>query len=85
MGSATLALSWIAAGRVDAYFNFTIKPWDIAAAALLLAEAGGQLTDMTGRPLVWDNNGMKCLGSNGRVHAPITDIMTQCTNPPIHK
>lgn len=85
VGSATLALSWIAAGRVDAYFNFTIKPWDIAAAALLLAEAGGQLTDMTGRPLVWDNNGMKCLGSNGRVHAPITDIMTQCTNPPIHK
>ncbi|MCB8986567.1 MAG: inositol monophosphatase [Ardenticatenaceae bacterium] len=84
-GSAALALAWVAAGRSDAYFNFTLKPWDIAAGALLLAEAGGQLTDIMGTPLVWNNGGMTCLGSNGRVHAPIASIVTQCLNVPADK
>jgi len=84
-GSAALALAWLAAGRTDAYFNFTLKPWDVAAGALLLAEAGGQLTDIMGKPLVWNNGGMTCLGSNGRVHAPIAEIMAHCLTAPADK
>ncbi len=80
VGSAALALAWIAAGRADAYLNFSLKPWDVAAACLLLAEAGGQLTMTTGSPLSWDASGMSCIGSNGRIHHPLIHIVTQCTN-----
>ena len=85
IGSAALALAWVAAGRTDGYLNFTVKPWDLAAASLLLAEAGGQLTDPLGSPLAWDAAGMTCLGSNGRLHPPLTDIVTQCLNSPAGK
>lgn len=85
IGSAALALAWVAAGRTDGYLNFTVKPWDLAAVSLLLAEAGGQLTDPLGSPLTWDAAGMTCLGSNGRLHPPLTDIVTQCLNSPAAK
>lgn len=42
-GSAALDLAYIAAGRQDAYFEITLKPWDFAAGALLVTEAGGRL------------------------------------------
>ncbi|MBK8984807.1 MAG: inositol monophosphatase [Chloroflexi bacterium] len=85
VGTAALALAWIAAGRTDAYLNFSLKPWDVAAAALLLAEAGGQLTMTTGAPLLWDVKGMSCIGSNGRVHRLLLDIVTKYTSSPTDK
>jgi myo-inositol-1(or 4)-monophosphatase len=48
-GSAALDLAWVAAGRVDAYFEAGVQPWDIAAGALLVREAGGRLCDYRGR------------------------------------
>ena len=47
-GSAALDLAWVAAGRLDGYWERDIKPWDIAAGLLLVTEAGGKVTDIDG-------------------------------------
>lgn len=47
-GAAALDLAYVAAGRFDAYFEVGLKPWDIAAGALLIEEAGGLISDLTG-------------------------------------
>ena len=51
MGSAALELAWVAAGRFDGYFEFGLKPWDVAAGALLVQEAGGVCRRIDGEPL----------------------------------
>ncbi|MGY0504055.1 inositol monophosphatase family protein [Luteimonas sp. e5] len=48
MGSAALDLAWVACGRLDAYFEAGLKPWDIAAGVLLVREAGGKVCDFKG-------------------------------------
>lgn len=65
-GSAALDIAWVACGRMDAYFEFGIKPWDIGAGELLVREAGGVVTDMKGGPHRLD--GKNTLSSNGRIH-----------------
>jgi myo-inositol-1(or 4)-monophosphatase len=52
MGSAALDLAYVAAGRFDGFFEFGLKPWDIAAGALLIEEAGGRIARIDGAP--WD-------------------------------
>lgn len=52
--SSALAICFIAAGRSNGYFEKVIKPWDYAAASLILEEAGGSLCDWTGAPLPFD-------------------------------
>lgn len=47
-GTASLDLAWTAAGRVDGFFEIGLKPWDVAAGALLVREAGGVVTDFSG-------------------------------------
>lgn len=49
LGSAALDLSYVACGRIDAYFEPNLKPWDYGAGALLVKEAGGCVTDFEGR------------------------------------
>ncbi|MGB5486642.1 MAG: inositol monophosphatase family protein [Lysobacterales bacterium] len=51
-GAASLDLAWVAAGRMDAYFEIGLKPWDVAAGALLVREAGGVVTDFDGNDSV---------------------------------
>lgn len=68
IGSAALALAWVAAGRLDAYLNASLEPWDMAAGALLIRQAGGKLTDWQGHD--WhphDASGAR-LASNGQIH-----------------
>ena len=50
LGSAALNLSYLAAGRVDAYWATSVKPWDVAAGVLLVREAGGIMTAVDGTP-----------------------------------
>jgi myo-inositol-1(or 4)-monophosphatase len=69
-GSAALDLSYVASGRLDFFWEFGLKPWDMAAGALLVQEAGGRVSDMTGAPLsltASDN----ILADNGALHAEI--------------
>jgi myo-inositol-1(or 4)-monophosphatase len=51
MGSAALDLAYVACGRYDGFFEFGLKPWDIAAGALLIQEAGGSMTKIDGTAL----------------------------------
>lgn len=67
IGTAALAMAWVAAGRVDTYINLRLRPWDVAAALLLVQESGGAVTTLKGNPIVWDVAGMTCLVSNGRL------------------
>lgn len=47
-GSAALDLAWLAAGRYDGFFETGLKPWDMAAGCLLVTEAGGMISDLSG-------------------------------------
>lgn len=52
--SSALAVSYIAAGRINGYFEKVIKPWDYAAASLILEEAGGRIRNWAGAPIGYD-------------------------------
>ena len=47
-GAAALDLAWVAAGRLDGYWERDLKPWDMAAGLCLIREAGGYVSDVTG-------------------------------------
>lgn len=47
-GAASLDLAWLAAGRIDGFWEFGLSPWDMAAGALLILEAGGLVSDLAG-------------------------------------
>lgn len=49
-GSAALDLCYVAAGRLDGYWEFVVRPWDVAAGALIVEESGGHVTRIDGRP-----------------------------------
>ncbi len=59
-GAAALDLAYVAAGRFDAYFEVGLEPWDIAAGALLIEEAGGLISDLTGRPRHLESGNVAC-------------------------
>lgn len=65
-GSAALSLCYLAAGFSDVYFNLWLYPWDVAAAGLIIEEAGGTLTTLDGRP--WALATQSYLATNGRLH-----------------
>ena len=60
MGSAALDLAYVAAGRFDGYWEYGIKLWDVAAGALMVQEAGGIVTDMSGGSDFTGSNGIVC-------------------------
>jgi myo-inositol-1(or 4)-monophosphatase len=61
-GAASLDLAFVAAGRFDAYWEYGLKPWDVAAGMLLVREAGGVITDIAGKP--YELGGPSILASN---------------------
>ncbi|OGP79298.1 MAG: hypothetical protein A2V86_08700 [Deltaproteobacteria bacterium RBG_16_49_23] len=65
-GSAAIDLSYLAAGRFDGFWEFKLHPWDVAAASLIVTEAGGRMTDFKGQP--FNIYSEKILASNGRIH-----------------
>jgi myo-inositol-1(or 4)-monophosphatase len=65
-GSAALDLAYVASGRLDAFWEFGLKPWDMAAGILLIQEAGGKCSDMHGAPM--QLRGPHLLATNGAVH-----------------
>jgi myo-inositol-1(or 4)-monophosphatase len=72
-GSAALDLAAIASGRLDGFWEFGLKPWDVAAGALLVGEAGGRVTNMDGTPL--DLRGGNILATNGRIHDEMMEVI----------
>jgi myo-inositol-1(or 4)-monophosphatase len=66
LGSAALDLCYVAAGRFEGFWEHKLHPWDIAGGALLVQEAGGQVTGVDGS--LYSSRGGSVLATNGRVH-----------------
>lgn len=73
LGTAALALAQLAAGGLDAYYHLTLFPWDVAAGALLIQEAGGQLSTPAGAH--WRLDGLGVVASNGHLHAALLEAL----------
>jgi myo-inositol-1(or 4)-monophosphatase len=77
LGAAALDMAWVAAGRFDGYWEHGgphgLKPWDIAAAMLLVIEAGGMVTDHLGQTLQLEATAT--VASNGLVHEELRSIV----------
>jgi myo-inositol-1(or 4)-monophosphatase len=73
-GSAALNLAYVACGRIDAFWSTSLKPWDVAAGALIVVEAGGAITGTGGAPL--DIHIADLLASNGSpVHRQLVELL----------
>lgn len=68
-GSAALDLAYVAAGRLDGFWEFNLNPWDTAAGMLLVEEAGGKVTDFSGQHYKLDSR--EVLASNGLIHGEL--------------
>lgn len=73
LGAAALELCYVASGRVDAFFMTGMNPWDVAAGTVIVREAGGQATDFRGN--YFNIHSHDILGSNGRIHKSLLDIL----------
>jgi myo-inositol-1(or 4)-monophosphatase len=72
-GSAALDLAYVAASRLDFFWEFGLKPWDMAAGTLLVSEAGGQLSDMRGEAHLLTAS-EHLVADNGTLHGEIMEI-----------
>ena len=72
-GSAALSICYVGAGWWDAYWHVGLQPWDAAAGALIVREAGGRATDLSGRR--WRLHSAPFLASNGRLQARILNVL----------
>jgi myo-inositol-1(or 4)-monophosphatase len=75
LGSAAIDLCYVAAGRMDGFWERDLKPWDIAGGALILAEAGGRITNMEGQPFT--SRGGHVLATNGHLHDLMLDVIAK--------
>jgi len=79
LGSAALDLAYVAAGRLDGFWEFGLSPWDIAAGLLLVREAGGYVTDLAG------GHGMLASGdvlaANDHLHLPLARLLKEALHP----
>ncbi len=72
-GASTALLTILAEGKIDLSIEFDDKPWDFAAGASLITEAGGKITDFNGVPATYETKGY--IASNGLVHDEVCDIV----------
>jgi len=74
-GSAAIDLCWLACGRIDGFWELKLRPWDTAAATLIVKNAGGRITRVDGRPYsILDND---LLASNSRIHTAMGEVLTR--------
>src|SRR5688500_18856130 len=75
LGSAALDLCYVAAGRFEGFWEQHLKPWDVSAGALIVAEAGGTVTGMDGTP--FDPASAHLVASNGVLHAAMLEVIRE--------
>ena len=73
LGSAALAMAYVAAGWLDAYFSVGLKPWDVAAGMIMITEAGGRCSTLEGEPHQVDLPG--CLVTNNLIHDELLTVV----------
>ena len=73
LGSAALDLCYVAAGRLDGFWESDLKPWDVAGGSLIVSEAGGRVTTMDGA--AFTSRGRHVLATNGPIHDAMLDVI----------
>jgi len=73
LGSAALDLCYVAAGRFDGFWEVQLHPWDFAAGILIVAEAGGQVSDYAGAPVRIASS--EIVASNGLLHPAMLEVL----------
>lgn len=73
LGSAALDCAYVAAGRLDAYWEAVVNPWDVAAGWLLVSEAGGTVSNLVGGPFRFEEGSI--LASNGLLHPAMVEAL----------
>lgn len=76
LGSAAIDLCYVAAGRLDGFWEVKLNPWDTASGALIVEEAGGRVTSAEGGP--YRSREGSVVASNGRIHEGMVDVIREC-------
>jgi len=74
-GAAALDLAYLAAGRIDGYFEERLKPWDVMAGSLLVEEGGGRVTRFDGTPV--NVSADEVVASNGLIHDAMIRVLAE--------
>ena len=77
-GSAALDLAYVACGRIEAFYEFRLQPWDMAAGGLIIKEAGGIVTGFTGKEDYLFNG--KIVATNGKIHNEMLSLIQDRLN-----
>ncbi len=80
-GSAALDLAYVAAGRLDGFWEIGLSPWDCAAGALLILEAGGTITDFSGGNRFLETGNM--VAGNLKIHRAMLELLTPFLTEPL--
>jgi myo-inositol-1(or 4)-monophosphatase len=78
LGSAAIDLCYVAAGRLDGFWESDLKPWDVAAGSLIVTEAGGALSSMDGSS--YRSRNRQILASNGLLHSQMLTVIREFTS-----
>ncbi len=73
LGAAAIDLCWVAAGRLDGFYEHKLQPWDSAAGFLIVEEAGGKVTDFEGNR--YSPYEPKIVSTNGLIHEQLLDVI----------
>jgi myo-inositol-1(or 4)-monophosphatase len=79
LGSAAIDLAYVAAGRFDGFWEVQLNPWDVSAGALLIEEAGGQVSTLAGGP--FESRLGEVVASNGRIHDQMVATIRSTSAP----
>jgi len=79
-GAATLDLAWVAAGRLDAYWERDLSPWDLAAGTLLVREAGGFVSDLDGHDAIFTKG--QIAAGNETMHRELLRLLKEAAKEP---
>ena len=74
MGSASIDLAYVAAGKLDAFWEKNLNLWDVASGVLLVKEAGGKVTDTNGEE--WSMKSTNILASNLIIHSKLKENLS---------
>jgi myo-inositol-1(or 4)-monophosphatase len=74
MGSAAIDLAYVACGRYEGFFEYGLKPWDVAAGSLLIREAGGSVSDFSGNEK--NITGLNIIASNNMIFEEFLEIVS---------
>ena len=78
-GAASLDLAYVAAGRYDGFWEHDLSPWDMAAGIVIVREAGGLVSDLSGGDAMMESGGI--LATNDRLQGPLGRILRHAGKP----